>query len=164
MAAIVHEHHLHVMTRFRVQVLWRALALVVVGALTWALPAREAVLADGPGRGWGSVLTEVNLWAALGLVLVLAGIGFAWQWLRPADMGALAWVVAGGALVLLTAAGVLLAGSGTTMYSWLTLGVVITSTAVQVLAVLTGHAAAVLVRRTPDSTTPDDGGNRPVSW
>lgn len=164
MAAIVHEHHLHLMTRFRVQVLWRVVALAAVGALTWILPAREAVMADGPGRGWGSVLTEVSAVAAVGLLVVLVGVGFAWQWWRPADMGALAWVVAGGMLAVLTAAGVVLAGSGTTMYSWLTLGVVITSTAVQVLAVIAGHAVAVLLRRTSNNTTPDGGGNRPVSW
>jgi len=148
MAVVAHIHHIQVVTRFRAQVMWRALALVAAGVLTWLLPVRDAGQAEGPGRGLGSVLTEVQPLPALGVLVLIAALAFAWQARRPADMGALAWVVAGGVLglgsTLLVLFGVWAGGS---IYGWLALGVVVTSMLLQVLAALAGHALAVLTAR-----------------
>lgn len=143
MAIVTHTHHIHVMTRFRAQVMWRALALLAVGAVTWMLPHETPGGVDRP-IGWlGSILTEVSAVPALTLGIAIAMIAFVWQLARPADMGALAWVVAGGALALISLVLVLMVGSGP-VYWWLGIGVVVPSMALQVVAALIGHGAAVL--------------------
>ncbi|MCL3836803.1 hypothetical protein [Aeromicrobium duanguangcaii] len=151
-----HQHRIHVMTRFRGQVLSRAAVLLAVSAVTWALPAREGTHGvDAPVRWLGSALTEAQVLPALVVLLALVGVGYVWQRVRPADMGALAWVVAGGALGFVSLALVVAVGSGEgPVYWWLGVGVVVTSMTLQVLAVLAGHGLAVLAARRHE-TTPD---------
>ncbi|MFS0884700.1 hypothetical protein [Aeromicrobium sp. 179-A 4D2 NHS] len=148
MAMAAHGHHIHVMTRFRVQVLSRAAVLLLAGVASWWLPMRGTTVVDSPGVLLGSAAVEVHAAAALAFLLVLTIIGFVWQRERPADMGALAWVVAGGLLAAVTAAAlVLTADTEGPMYWWLALGVAITSMTLQVLAALLGHGLAVLAAR-----------------
>lgn len=149
MAIVAHGHHIHVMTRFRGQVLSRAALLLLASAATWILPVRDGAHGvDAPSRWLGSALTEISPWFAGALLLVLAAAGYAWQRVRPADMGALAWVVAGGVLGFVSLALVLLAGQGEgPVYWWLAAAVVVTSMALQVLAALAGHGLAVLQAR-----------------
>ena len=150
MAIVAHGHHIHVMTRFRGQVISRAALLLLASAATWLLPAREGAHGIGTPSAWlGSALTEISPWAAAGLLLSLAVAGYVWQRVRPADMGALAWVVAGGVLAFVSLALVVLSGRGEgPVYWWLAVAVVVTSMALQVLAALAGHAIAVVqVRR-----------------
>lgn len=149
MAIVAHGHEIHVMTRFRGQVLSRAAVLLSASALTWLLPERAAAHhVDAPARWLGGAVTEVHPAAAAVLLLALVAAGFTWQRVRPADMGALAWVVAGGALGFVSLALVLLVGAGEgPVYWWLGAGVVITSMTLMVLAALAGHALAVVVAR-----------------
>lgn len=149
MASIVHGHHIHLMTRFRRQVLSRALVLLGVSAITWMLPAGAGAHGvDTPARWLGSSLTEVNIVAGLALLICLTAVAHAWQVLRPADMGALAWVVAGGGLAFVSLALILLSGLGEgPVYWWLAAAVVVTSMALQVVAALIGHGLAVLSAR-----------------
>jgi len=148
-AAHDHHHHIHVMTRFRGQVLSRAGVLLAASALTWAMPGREGTHGvDAPARWLGSAVTEAQPVAGLLVLLALVAAGYAWQRLRPADMGALAWVVAGGVLAFVSLALVVAVGSGEgPVYWWLGVGVVVTSMTLQVLAALAGHALAVLAAR-----------------
>ncbi|GAA3529067.1 hypothetical protein AFL01nite_01640 [Aeromicrobium flavum] len=149
MAIVAHGHEIHVMTRFRGQLLSRAAVLLAASALTWLLPERAgAQHVDAPSRWIGGAVTEVHPAAAGALLLTLVAAGFGWQRVRPADMGALAWVVAGGVLGFVSLALVLLVGSGEgPVYWWLGAGVVVTSMTLQVLAALAGHALAVAVAR-----------------
>lgn len=148
MAIAAHGHEIHVMTRFRAQVLSRAGALLLVGLVSWQLPHRNDSVLDSSGAWLGSVTIEAMPVAAVALLLVMGLVGFAWQRLRPADMGALAWVVAGGVLAAASSVLVVLDGmSEGPVYWWLGLGVAITSMALQVVAALLGHGLAVLLAR-----------------
>lgn len=148
MAIVAHGHHIHVVTRFRAQVLSRAAALLLVGLVSWQLPHRNDSVLDSSGAWLGSAAIETMPVAAVALLLVMGLVGFAWQRLRPADMGALAWVVAGGVLAAASSVLVVLDGmSEGPVYWWLGLGVVITSMALQVVAALLGHGLAVLLAR-----------------
>ncbi|MFH7324647.1 hypothetical protein [Aeromicrobium sp. JJY06] len=149
MAIVAHGHHIHVMTRFRGQVLSRAAVLLLASAVTWLVPDRAGAHGiDAPATWLGSALTEILWPAAAVLLVVLAVVGWAWQRGRPADMGALAWVVAGGALGFVSLAIVLVSGLGEgPVYWWLGSAVVITSMTLQVLAALAGHGIAVLQAR-----------------
>lgn len=145
MAIVAHGHRIPAMTRFRVQVLSRAAVLFAAGVLSWLLPMRNASVLDAPTLWFGSAAIETRAGAMVPFVAVLAAVGFMWQRRRPAEMGALAWVVAGG--LLAAASALLVVGNGLTegpMYWWLGLGVVITSMALQVVATLMGHALATL--------------------
>ncbi|MET1133786.1 MAG: hypothetical protein ABWX60_10240 [Aeromicrobium sp.] len=148
MAIVAHGHHIHVMTRFRGQLVSRAALLLVASAATWLFPLRAGAHGvDAPSAWLGSALTEISPGSAAAVLLTLAVVGYAWQLARPADMGALAWVVAGGVLGFVSLALVLVSGEGP-VYWWLATAVVVTSMALQVLAVLVGHGIAVLqVRR-----------------
>jgi len=151
MATVAHGHHIHLMTRFRAQVLSRGLVLLLASTLSWLLPMRSAAVGDSPGAWLGSGAVEVHAAAGLAFLLVLTIIGFVWQHHRPADMGALAWVVAGGVLAVASSVLVVLGGrSEGPMYWWLAMGVVITSMALQVVAALIGHGLAVLAARRAD--------------
>jgi len=156
MAIVAHGHEIHVMTRFRGQVLSRAAVLLAASALTWLLPARAgAHHVDLPARWLGGAVTEVRPVAAAVLLSALVATGYAWQRVRPADMGALAWVVAGGVLGFVSLALVLLVGAGEgPVYWWLGAGVVVTSMTLLVLAALAGHALAVMVARRREPTSP----------
>lgn len=148
MAIVAHGHHIHVMTRFRAQVLSRAAVLLLAGLVSWQLPHRNPSVLDSSGSWLGSAVIDVQPAAALALLVAVGVAGFVWQRSRPADMGALAWVVAGG--VLAAAASVLVVLDGMTegpVYWWLGLGVMITSMALQVVAALIGHGLAVLAAR-----------------
>lgn len=148
MAIVAHGHHVHLMTRFRGQVLSRGLVLALAGAASWLLPMRGDQVIDAPGAWLGSGAVEVHAAAALAFLLVLTIIGFVWQRGRPAEMGALAWVVAGGVLAVASSVVVVIAGgSEGPMYWWLAMGVLITSMALQVVAALIGHGLAVLAAR-----------------
>lgn len=148
MAVVAPVHHVHLMTRFRGQVLARAAVLAAVGLLTWLVPARDGGTTGMPGGPVGSVLTEVSPVAATGLILLLVVIACAWQVRRPADMGALAWVVAGGVLAAASALVVIaVVWGGGPIYAWLALGVVVTSMSVQTVAAVAGHAIAVALQR-----------------
>lgn len=148
MAIVAHGHHLHVMSRFRAQVLSRAAVLLLVGLVSWQLPHRNDSVLDSSGAWLGSAAIEVMPVAAVALLLVVGLLGFVWQRLRPAEMGALAWVVAGGVVVAASSVVVVLDGlSEGPVYWWLGLGVVITSMALQVVAALLGHGLAVLLAR-----------------
>jgi len=153
MAIVAHGHHIHVMTRFRGQVLSRAALLLLATAVTWLLPIRDGAHGVGSPAAWlGSALTETWPWAGAALLLALVAAGYGWQRVRPADMGALAWVVAGGVLGLVSLALVLLSGRGEgPVYWWLATAVVVTSMALQVLAALVGHGVAVLQARRAQS-------------
>ncbi|MBC9225389.1 hypothetical protein GL325_03545 [Aeromicrobium sp. 636] len=148
-AAHGHHHHFHVMTRYRGQVLCRAAVLLTASAATWVLPGREGAHGvDAPARWLGSAVTEAHPAVGVVVLLALVAAGYAWQRVRPADMGALAWVVAGGALAFVSLALVVTAGSGEgPVYWWLGVGVVVTSMTLQVLAALAGHGLAVLAAR-----------------
>lgn len=149
MATLVHVPHVHVMTRFRAQAAWRALALLACSALTWVLPrSAGGGMVDAPSRWLGSALTELVPLAAVAVLLTLAVVAFWWQMRRPADMGALAWVVAGGILMMVSLALVMIVGSAAgPVYWWLGAAVAVTSMALQVLAALAGHGVATLVQR-----------------
>ncbi|SKB09757.1 hypothetical protein SAMN06295964_2879 [Aeromicrobium choanae] len=149
MAIVAHGHHIHVMTRFRRQVISRAALLLVASAATWLVPVRDDAHGVGAPSAWlGSALTEISAWIAVALLLSLVVAGYVWQRVRPADMGALAWVVAGGVLGFVSLALVLLSGLGEgPVYWWLATAVVVTSMALQVLAALAGHGIAVLQDR-----------------
>ena len=149
MAIVAHGHQIHVMTRFRGQVLSRAGLLLAASAVTWLVPVRDGAHGvDTPSVWLGSALTEISPWIAAALLLALALAGYVWQRVRPADMGALAWVVAGGVLGFASLALVLLSGLGEgPVYWWLAVAVVVTSMALQVLAALAGHGVAVLQDR-----------------
>ncbi len=148
MAIAAHGHHIHVMTRFRAQVLSRAAVLLVAGLVSWQVPHRNASVLDSSGAWLGSATIEVLPLAALALLLALVAVGFGWQRERPADMGALAWVVAGGVVAAASTALVVLDGmTEGPVYWWLGLGVMITSVALQVVAALVGHGLAVLAAR-----------------
>lgn len=149
MAIVAHGHHIHVMTRFRRQVLSRVAVLLVVSAVTWLVPERAGSHGvDAPASWLGSALTEISPGVAVLLLLVLVAAGYTWQRVHAADMGALAWVVAGGVLGFVSLALVLLSGAGEgPVYWWLAIAVVVTSMALQVLAALAGHGLAVLRSR-----------------
>ena len=148
MAIVAHGHHIQVMTRFRGQVLSRGLVLALASAVSWLLPMRSDLVIDAPGAWLGSGAVEVHAAAALAFLLVLTIIGFVWQRGRPAEMGALAWVVAGGVLAVASSVLVVIAGgSEGPMYWWLAMGVLVTSMALQVVAALIGHGLAVLAAR-----------------
>ena len=148
MAIVAHGHHIHVLTRFRGQVLSRAVVLLAAGAVTWLLPMRGDTVLDSPGTWLGSAAIEVRAAAALAFLIVLTIIGFVWQRERPAEMGALAWVVAGGVVAAVSSTLIVLNGLAEgPMYWWLGMGVAISSIALQVVAVLVGHALAVLAER-----------------
>jgi hypothetical protein len=156
MANVAHGREIHVMTRFRGQVLSRAAVLLAASALTWLLPERAgAQHVDTPSRWLGGAVTEVHPAAAVLLLAALVATGHAWQRTRPADMGALAWVVAGGILGFVSLALVLLVGAGEgPVYWWLGAGVVVTSMTLMVLAALAGHALTVVVARRSAPTRP----------
>ncbi len=148
MAIVAHGHQIQLLTRFRGEVLSRGLVLALAGAVSWLLPMRSDVVTEAPGAWLGSGAVEVHAAAALAFLLVLTIIGFVWQRGRPAEMGALAWVVAGGVLAVASSVLVVLGGrSEGPMYWWLAMGVVITSMALQVVAALIGHALAVVAAR-----------------
>ena len=148
MAIVAPGHHIRLMTRFRGQVLSRGLVLALASAVSWLLPMRSDLVVDTPGSWLGSGAVEVHAAAALAFLLVLTIIGFVWQRGRPAEMGALAWVVAGGALAVASSVLVVIGGrSEGPMYWWLAMGVLITSMALQVVAALIGHGLAVLAAR-----------------
>lgn len=151
MAIAAHGHHMHVLTRFRGQVLTRSLVLLAAGAVTWLLPMRADSLLDSPGTWIGSTAVEVRAAAVLAFLVVLTIIGFVWQRERPAEMGALAWVVAGALVAAVSSVLIVLDGmTEGPMYWWLGLGVAISSITLQVVALLVGHALAVFAERHAD--------------
>ncbi len=149
MAIVAHGHHIHLMTRFRGQVISRAAVLLLASVVTWALPVRSGAHGvDTPSAWMGSALTEVNVLAGCAVLMALAAVAYGWQRIRPADMGALAWVVAGGVLGFGSLGLVLLSGFGEgPVYWWLGVAVVVTSMALQAVAALAGHGLAVLAAR-----------------
>lgn len=149
MAVVAHGHRFAVMTRFRRQVLARAGMLLVASALTWLIPTRSGTqTVDTPAAWLGSALTELRLVGALAVLVALGVVAYVWQRRRPAEMGALAWVVAGGGLAFVSSVLILVVGMGSgPVYWWLGLAVAITSMTAQVFAALAGHGSAVLVTR-----------------
>ncbi|HPU12758.1 MAG TPA: hypothetical protein PLQ19_03090 [Aeromicrobium sp.] len=148
MAIVAHGHEIRLVTGFRVQVLAKAAVFALAAALTWLLPVNNPLMESSLGEGAGSTLVDLRLPFVLIILIGLGVIAFSWQRIHGADMGALAWVVAAGLMVLASIVLVLLQVSSVgVVYGWLALGVSLTSTFLAVLATLIGHGFAVALSR-----------------
>mgnify|MGYP003495622592 FL=1 len=148
MAIVAHGHEIRLVTRFRVQVIAKAAVFAFAAAITWLLPVSNLAKEPSLGEGAGSTLVDLQVPFVVAILALMTAVGFLWQKFHPADMGALAWVLAAALMALASTVLVLLQLGGTgVVYGWLTLGVSLTSTFLAVMATLIGHAAAVALSR-----------------